>query len=109
MVNSLSANLQTSENAVFRQRYIEEIIRYALFHFFSEENEMLEVGYPELEQHRELHRKLVNTLSQIASKVEMGELDASEPIHFLIRWFLDHTTVQDIKFAKSLAACSNSS
>lgn len=41
--------------------------------------------------------------------VEIGELDASELIHFLIRWFLDHTTVQDIKFAKFLAACSNSS
>ncbi len=104
LINWLSFKLQAGGNEGLRQRYIEEVMKYASFHFFSEETQMLECGYPELPHHRELHRELINQLNQIASRLEMSEIDAAEFIHFLAKWFLLHTVEEDGKFGRFLSA-----
>jgi len=84
------------------ERYLEEIIRYASFHFFSEETQMLEAGYPELERHQELHRNLISELTKTASRLVMDETDAAELIRFLTGWFPGHIAEEDAKVARFL-------
>jgi len=97
LINWLSSKLQHGQNAGLRGRYVEEIMRYASFHFFSEETQMLEAGYPELERHQGLHRNLISELTKTASRLEMGETDTTELIRFLTGWFLGHTAEEDAK------------
>jgi hemerythrin len=102
LISWLSSKLKPSENAGLRQRYLEEIMKYAAFHFFSEETQMMEAGFPELKHHQELHRQLISHLSGVASRLEMGEIDDFELIQFLTNWFIFHTVEEDGKFAAFL-------
>lgn len=106
LINWLSPKLEADQNAQLRQRYIEEIMRYASFHFFSEETQMMEAGFPALGHHQELHRTLINQLNQTASRLEMGEVKVDELISFLIKWFLFHTAEEDGDFARFLGTKS---
>lgn len=106
LINWLSGKLGDGQNAVGQARYIEELMRYSLFHFFSEENLMLEIGYPALESHRQLHSQLINQLNRTASKWEAGEIDHIELLDFLGAWFLRHTSEEDTKIAKFLTKAS---
>lgn len=85
---------------------MEELMRYASFHFFSEETQMAEVGFPEREHHHDQHRMLLLELNEISSRVEMGGIDDSEVIDFLKTWFLDHTVQEDAKIAEFMGAKS---
>ncbi|AOY60445.1 bacteriohemerythrin [Desulfococcus multivorans] len=100
IINWLSDRLRSCDDAGLRHRYIEEVIRYALFHFFSEENLMLEIDYPDREQHRQLHQKLVNELNHIVSRMDMGEIDYDALIDFLGNWFFKHTLEEDTRIAQ---------
>ena len=102
LINWLSYKLEAIKNSDLGQRYIEELLNYSPFHFFSEETLMLEIGFPELKAHQEQHRELVNHLSQVSSRLEMGEIEPVELIHFLFEWFVNHTAEEDCKIAKFL-------
>jgi len=79
--------------------YIEEIILYARFHFFSEEIFMRKIGYPELESHKKLHLQLIGKLSDQVARYQMKETDLSEIVEFLVNWLKYHILVEDVKIA----------
>ncbi len=75
-------------------------------HFDSEEAQMEQAGYPDLEQHREQHEELERALSNLLLTVNSGAgFSASTNAHsFLDRWFVPHLTHADKKVADFLAA-----
>jgi hemerythrin-like metal-binding protein len=69
-------------------------------HFASEEQLLLENGYPEYEAHQSLHRVLENGLEHFRAH---GTLVVNkELIDFLCHWFLDHLQSEDQKYAAFL-------
>lgn len=84
-------------------RIFDEIVLYAKFHFRSEENLMLEVAYPALEEHRKHHFQLTNDLSGKIVGLKMGSLPAAKVEQFLIDWFVHHVTLDDIKIGHYIA------
>ncbi len=108
MINWLAQSDETVKSSGFVHRHIEEVMKYASFHFFSEENLMRFNEYPERKFHAELHSKLIGKLDYKASLVEFGDIELSEFIDFLIDWFVDHTVVEDKKFGQFIAQKNNS-
>lgn len=104
LINWLSALADRPGCAPLQRRHIEELMHYARFHFFSEENWMIDHGYPEWESHRELHDELIRRLNSRASQVDLGEADFPVLVHFLVDWFLRHTVEQDRKLGEFLRA-----
>jgi hemerythrin-like metal-binding protein len=71
LINRMHEELQGSTDADYRAALFEELSNYARFHFVSEENLMFKFGYPDLDHHRMMHRRLIDELSWRAQKKPM--------------------------------------
>jgi hemerythrin len=80
-------------------RTIREIEAYARFHFLSEENIMIDLGYPELESHRAEHRMLLASIEDRVYGFSRGDSTAAEIVTYTFEWFALHTTQVDKKIA----------
>lgn len=79
---------------------LQEVILYAQYHFYSEENLMKEYGYPDIEKQKAEHRKLIDTILLEAEKIGDSAEDLI-PLHtFLLDWFFSHTTKADRQMGK---------
>ena len=77
-------------------RLLEELYKYADFHFTSEENVMLMNQYPDYTNHKKQHDELIQTLSNTINFFSIDEINQTQLMEFLIRWFKDHTTSIDL-------------
>ena len=96
-------------DAVLKEKSIDDIKRltreletYAVFHFVSEENIMIDSKFPELEEHKKEHKKLLETLDNKIKKIISREVNPDTLVYFLVNWFVEHTTNRDLKLAKHL-------
>ncbi|MFY7867291.1 bacteriohemerythrin [Roseateles sp.] len=84
-------------------RLLQEVKKYAEFHFVSEENIMMDADYPDTESHREQHAQLLFQLDERLHRVRLGSLDLQAVAEFMFHWFALHTTQEDKKIADFLA------
>ena len=82
------------------RRLIAETTKYAEFHFLSEENIMIDVGYPNFEEHRELHKSLLRKMQKYVVSFESGDSNIHDLVRFLVDWFVKHTTTEDLLLSK---------
>ncbi len=75
-------------------------------HFATEEALMREVGYPDLESHREQHLELGRRLARLSYLASSGTgfLSATAPVTLLEQWFVPHLTHADRRVADFVAA-----
>ncbi|MCK5679472.1 bacteriohemerythrin [bacterium] len=74
-----------------------EIQKYAEFHFVSEENFMIDIGYPLLDEHHEQHVLILEKFNVEMNYIELGQRSYAEFITFLVDWLTEHTLMQDKK------------
>lgn len=86
------------------RRMIKEIRKYAEFHFLSEENLMLDVGYPDYHNHHDLHKYLLAQLEDFGHDIAVGARSYEQLGDFLFEWFALHTTTVDKHIADFIAA-----
>ena len=99
LINILATKVSAQKDAVSLSRTLREIIRYADFHFVSEENIMEEAGYPGIKEHTAIHRQLQQTLNERAMKLAAGDETPAELLRFLVDWFTHHTIVEDARIS----------
>ncbi len=89
------------KNHKYTERLINEIYKYADFHFHSEETVMIEINYPDFDAHKKEHEKLLFDLRNIISIDGNDDYvrPMSEFIIFLTNWFTNHTLNVDKKLA----------
>lgn len=84
------------------RRLLEELFKYADFHFTSEENVMLMNNYPDYESHKKEHNELTQTLANTLNFLDVDKINKKQLIDFLIQWFIEHTTSTDLELGKYL-------
>jgi hemerythrin-like metal-binding protein len=74
-------------------------------HFATEERQMRDLEYPDLEPHCESHQRLLQNLCGLQINLYVTERFAATmgPFAFLERWFVAHLTNDDQRFADFLA------
>jgi len=80
-------------------RILKEVEKYAEFHFVSEENIMIDVGYPEKEKHTVIHNHLLAELHDQNQQFKAKVSSAESIFEFLFEWFALHTSNEDKKLA----------
>jgi len=80
-------------------RILVEIKKYADFHFYSEENLMIDSGYPDYEEHKKEHQLLLARFDGQLHDYRDDAIDLDELIGFIFQWFALHTTGIDKKLA----------
>lgn len=74
---------------------VDEIGKYAKFHFVNEENIMTEIKYPDQSHHVHLHDALIKEVNENLIKFKLGEIESNDMFEFLLNWFALHTSHED--------------
>lgn len=102
LINRLTVELAASNDPRYRQSLLNELAKYAAFHFASEENLMVKFAYPDLKRHRMLHIELIDRLSSRINAMTYEPL-----LDFLVGWFVQHTTSEDRRIGEFLRSCGS--
>lgn len=100
LINRIGKNFRETNDDDYKRRLITELHKYADFHFTSEENIAISYGIPGVEDHHQLHLRLLEDLNQYAENLDNGSKTIAEFIEFITDWFLVHTQHEDRKFFK---------
>ncbi|MEO5336638.1 MAG: bacteriohemerythrin [Magnetospirillum sp. WYHS-4] len=81
------------------------LVDYAHYHFEQEEDLMRCYGYPEVDDHRASHRRLLGQMDGLRARL-MGGANADDPEfqEFLKTWIANHIQAEDRKYAGFLNA-----
>lgn len=99
LINDLARRVKERRDRLSITRTLREVMKYADFHFLSEENLMEECAYPGFREHKELHRELQRTLKEKAIALAAGQDNPDDLLNFLVVWFLQHTVHEDRRIA----------
>lgn len=105
-VDLIRAVSQAAEQGAPRdkaQRLLLEVRKYAEFHFLSEENLMLDVGFEDYATHHDEHVWLLRRLEDEMHRFDDNALPLSALADFMFEWFALHTTRDDRKLATAIA------
>ena len=99
-------NELTHEQAIFKhpsmiEQLLETLDDYILTHLTEEEELMKEIGYPDLEEHKEKHAFFIAKFEELKLLITEDNKPISGNIKlltFLSDWFLDHIQVEDQKY-----------
>ncbi len=97
-INSLYYFLQSGQEGQILDAIIDVLVQYTIIHFRTEETLLDAAGYPEVEEHHELHRALADRTRIIALESHIRR-DGEEVLAFLRSWWLGHINREDRKYA----------
>ena len=104
LFNLLARSVAEGESRAYVEAVLEELIRCTAWHFCHEERLMLKHGYDGLEDHRQEHLELMDSVRELQRGIlETGKL-AEEEFEWLERWLTGHILVADMRFGEYLAA-----
>jgi hemerythrin len=101
LINRIGKNFNETNDDDHKKRLIIELLKYADFHFTSEENIATSSGLTGVRGHQQLHLRLLKELNQNAEELDNGLKTNDEFLEFLTDWFLVHTIHEDRKFFKA--------
>ena len=98
MLTVFYANVKTSnKNAIMN--LTDQMIKYAQFHFETEEYYFEKFSYEEAEKHKKQHEDFLKKAKETKEKIENGKLVISMDITgFLKDWLLNHIKISDRKY-----------
>ncbi|NML28791.1 bacteriohemerythrin [Zoogloea dura] len=98
---SLEANCHDPSAVEF---VVDELVGYTLSHFGREERLLERNGYPHLDAHKKVHRRMAEEVIALRDKLRNNFTPAlgEEISRYLRNWLTDHILVEDKKFARYL-------
>ncbi|MEW5729376.1 MAG: bacteriohemerythrin [Pseudomonadota bacterium] len=105
MLNTLDDALHRADAQDEVGRALGELIRYTYYHFGAEERLLEEVGYPDLDGHRQAHRVMADHVRQMEADYEANprSVVATELYKFLSDWLVHHIRSEDMRYKTALA------
>ncbi len=80
-------------------RIINALAAYTVTHFAYEERSLARTSYPDLEKHKEEHRRLVERVLTFKQRIERGEDVGAEMLEFVKNWLTHHIQGSDRAYA----------
>lgn len=103
LIQDYTNEVSSSRSVARIRRILNELKKYAEFHFISEQNLMIEINYPALLHHINLHSALLFRLEDFYHDLAVGEVTYESFALFLFEWFTLHTTIEDKKIAEFIS------
>ncbi len=99
LVNQLYSAMKNKKSADKVGEIIDELAKYTVEHFGSEEEYMAKVNFPGLEKHKVVHQQFVKKVSEFEQEYMDGKVTLSiEIIEFLRDWLLNHIGKMDKQY-----------
>lgn len=103
IVTKINREFEDNLEIEYKLLLLNELYKYADFHFTSEENSMIFYKYPDYKSHKKVHETLLTDLSEQIGFFNFKHIDKNKLIDFLFNWFIHHTTSLDLKFGEYLS------
>lgn len=84
------------------QELLNELMRYATYHFACEEQLMRIYDFPGASDHTAAHDRLIMELKQFMEDFATNQLNISKLMFFLFKWFASHTTFDDQHYGRHI-------
>jgi hemerythrin-like metal-binding protein len=98
-INYLIDNLNSEDKAYLNGKLLMNLDKYSKEHFFTEEEFLRKINYPNLEDHLKLHKTFkMNTVKSAISVLKGNEHVPEETIKFLKKWWSNHILKADMEF-----------
>lgn len=103
MINELNESMLKGKGKEAVGGILSKLINYTASHFGVEEKLMAKHGYPEYEEHKAKHDKMVGKVLALQKDVNAGKLTvSSEVMSFLQDWLNKHIMGTDKKYGPFL-------
>lgn len=80
-------------------RVLSQLIQYGELHFQDEERIMAQADYPALDNHHQVHEKLIEEIFKLNEELmEQSQLLERDVTKFLKQWLVDHIVHNDYEF-----------
>lgn len=98
MIDELYAAMYAGEGRSALEKTMDALLEYTGEHFAAEERLMVLHGYPELDEHRRIHRRMREHVLALKGRCDDGELAGPvQIINFLKNWLAKHILGTDRK------------
>jgi hemerythrin len=97
VINDLirACNESDTPNGLLVEVALDELLKYAGYHFREEEQVMEKHHYADLPAHREQHGKFVEVMVEFKKKFDNNVDITSELLPFMQKWLVDHILNRD--------------
>jgi hemerythrin-like metal-binding protein len=105
LTNDLYEAMRVGKGSQVVEHIVEELKEYTKSHFAAEEALMAKAGYPALSDHREEHRKLIESVDKLQKDMKDGTVGQSVGVAtFLNDWLMNHIKKTDQLYSAHLNA-----
>ena len=104
-LQAVTEAIESSQGEGTIAKTLDFLLNYTHFHFSEEEKQMIKLHYPELDQHRQLHKEFKNSVEELVEDYEQegAVKDIANHIRdFLFNWFVKHIEEADQKLGQFL-------
>ncbi|OIQ51700.1 Methyl-accepting chemotaxis protein III [Pseudodesulfovibrio hydrargyri] len=99
LINRLNSAMQQGQGKAVLGEILEEVGRYATYHFGQEEALFDKYGYPEVEDHKAVHRDLLGQANSFIERFQSGQTGMSHDLFFFLKdWLVDHIKGVDYRY-----------
>ena len=102
LINRVGKNFKETDDDAYKEKLIDELRKYADFHFASEENIATACKLPGVNSHHQRHAELLEEFNENAEELGRGLKTVDQFLDFLTEWFMGHTIYEDQKLFKSI-------
>ncbi|RLA01364.1 MAG: hypothetical protein DRQ47_08170 [Gammaproteobacteria bacterium] len=104
MVKDISRFLENDSADVNLAAIVDFLHQYVEMHFRVEEEIMMEIAYPDVDKHKDIHKGFSNQIAQLREQLESQENTPTLDDIFTItqNWFLQHILTEDKQLTKYL-------
>jgi hemerythrin-like metal-binding protein len=103
MIGKLDDEMRKGKGKDILEKILNGLVNYALMHFETEEKYFLKYGYPESENHRQIHKTFVEKVSTFKKQYAENQRGLTiEVMDFLMDWLKNHIKGEDKKYAPFL-------
>jgi len=98
-INRLEEASGAGSNGHLINTIFQGLMNYTNYHFTFEEIYMKNINYPDLEEHKLMHKDFILKIRKFKTDFESGELPDLSLLHrFLQRWLIEHIREEDKKY-----------
>lgn len=100
LINTFQTSIHYNMGPMYEREAFNDVIAYTKYHFEREEKMMQEVGYADLEAHKDIHRAMIAKINELSLRHDKGEDKALEEASlFLKDWLVKHINGTDQNYS----------
>ena len=96
LINELFQCMKDGGDRMVLGDVVDELVNYTVTHFRAEEDVMHRYNYPDLKEHKKIHKNFIEQVGGYVEKIKAGDrLPPADVYRFLKDWLVNHIEKQD--------------